>query len=421
MAHSIIVKNLSKQYRIGQRHRETMLRDALVNLVKGPFRKGQTKNETIWALKDVSFVVEEGEIVGLIGRNGAGKSTLLKALSKITYPTLGGITVRGRVAALLEVGTGFHHELTGRENIYLNGSILGLTKKEIDAQSEAIVAFAGVEKFIDTPIKRYSSGMRLRLGFAVAAHLVPDILLVDEVLAVGDVDFQKKCLQAMNDLRGGGRTVLFVSHNMAAVENLCPRTIWIDNGQIRQDGETREVITAYLSTFAGSQSTGFDLHQMETRGGSGEVRHTSLQYLDLDKRPKEIIRSGDSLIVRLHYHVKKRVLNPHFGLKIYTDLGTLITDVNTWGTGFEIPFLPPGDGHLDLKIDFLNLMPGRYHISLWLAGIRVLYDVLEHCAVLDVEASNFYQSGRGIESRFGLIFLPCKWELDGLHHDEESG
>src|SRR5206468_10115511 len=202
------------------------------------------KPETIWALKDVSFKVQEGEVLGIIGRNGAGKSTLLKVLSKITYPTSGKMKVNGRLAALLEVGTGFHGELSGRENIFLNGSILGMTRKEIEAKLDAIVSFAGVERFLDTPVKHYSSGMFLRLGFAVAAHLEPDVLLVDEVLAVGDAAFQKKCLNAMDEMRSGGRTVLFVSHNLAAVENLCSRALWIDNGQIRLDGKPKDVIEA---------------------------------------------------------------------------------------------------------------------------------------------------------------------------------
>src|SRR4029077_13066264 len=203
-----------------------------------------------------------------------------KVLSKITYPTSGRVKVRGRVAALLEVGTGFHEELTGRENIFLNGSILGMKKKEVEAKLDAIVDFAGVERFIDTPIKRYSSGMRLRLGFAVAAHLEPDVLIIDEVLAVGDAGFQKKCLDAMEEVRKGGRTVLFVSHNMAAVENLCSRGIWIDNGRIRQDGETSEVIQSYMGSFSEGKRTGFDLDKIQVRRGAGGARLTSLEFFD---------------------------------------------------------------------------------------------------------------------------------------------
>src|SRR5262245_1669178 len=220
MSHCIAVSGLSKQFRIGKTQHDTMLREKIVRLFKRPFSGRDESSSAIWALRDVSFSIDEGEVVGIIGRNGAGKSTLLKILSRITYPTAGTIEVKGRTAALLEVGTGFYEELTGRENIYLNGSILGMKKREIDAKLEAIVDFAQVEQFIDTPIKRYSSGMRLRLGFAVAAHLDPEILIIDEVLAVGDVGFQKKCLNAMGDLQRAGRTVLFVSHNMAAVENL---------------------------------------------------------------------------------------------------------------------------------------------------------------------------------------------------------
>ncbi|HXE13043.1 MAG TPA: ABC transporter ATP-binding protein, partial [Bryobacteraceae bacterium] len=259
MPTAIQVDNISKQYVLGRFNEGATLRETLTGMAANIFRKSRTKTDILWALKNVSFSVEEGEVVGIVGRNGAGKSTLLKVLSKITYPTSGRISVKGRVASLLEVGTGFHEELTGRENIYLNGSILGMTKKEVDSKFDAIVEFSGVARHIDTPIKRYSSGMRLRLGFAVAAHLDPEVLIVDEVLAVGDAGFQKKCLGAMEELRSDGRTVLFVSHNLAAVENLCTRAIWIENGGVQQDGPTREVIEAYMGTFNTSGDTFADL------------------------------------------------------------------------------------------------------------------------------------------------------------------
>src|SRR5437879_12420667 len=228
MAHCILVDNVSKRYQLGETQ-HTMLRDAFVGGLRRLFgRKNNTpRRDVIWALNGVSLQVKRGEIIGLIGRNGAGKSTLLKVLSRITYPTSGRVEVNGRVGSLLEVGTGFHDELTGRENIYLNGSILGLRKREIDSSLEQIVEFADIGPFLDTPIKRYSSGMRMRLGFSVAAHLSTDVLFVDEVLAVGDAAFQKKCLGAMRALGQGGRTLVFVSHNIAAIENLCKRTIWI--------------------------------------------------------------------------------------------------------------------------------------------------------------------------------------------------
>jgi lipopolysaccharide transport system ATP-binding protein len=244
----ITIEKLCKEYRISHEQQSTTLGESLANLfTRRPFRRKRTA-ETIRVLNDVSLTIGYGETVGIIGRNGAGKSTLLKILSRITYPTSGSVDVQGKVAALLEVGTGFHGELTGRENIYMNGSILGMRKREVDRRLAEIVEFSGVEKFLDTPIKRYSSGMRLRLGFAVAAHLDPDVLIVDEVLAVGDAAFQKKCMNAMETLRSGNRTVLFVSHNLAAVENLCRRCIWIDGGAIRMDGESRAVIEAYLNS-----------------------------------------------------------------------------------------------------------------------------------------------------------------------------
>jgi len=412
MSSPIVVQHLSKRYRLGQFDGSTMAQEAFIKWVRHPFRKQHIQQDAIWALKNVSFSVEEGEVVGIIGRNGAGKSTLLKVLSKITHPSSGEVKVRGRVASLLEVGTGFHEELTGRENIYLNGSILGMTKKQIEAQYDAIIAFADVEKFIDTPIKRYSSGMRLRLGFAVAAHLDPNILLVDEVLAVGDVGFQKKCLQSMDGLRSGGRTVLFVSHNLAAVEHLCSRAIWIDNGHIRKDGPASEVISAYMATAAGSFHARSELHQSQARRGIGGIRYTGIEFLGPDGQARTIVRSGDSFIVRLHYHAEQRISNPIFGLEIHTGLGTRVTKISTWSSGADIPALLPGDGSIDASIDFLNLMPARYYLSLWLEAIGPIhYDVLEHSVILDVEPADAYGSGRGIDSYFGIIFLPCTWTL----------
>lgn len=248
MSAIIKVEHVSKQYRIGVAQPHGMLRDRLMSLVRAPFPRTSSTEEILWALRDVSFEVEPGEIVGVIGRNGAGKSTLLKILSRITDPTSGHIELHGRIASLIEVGTGFHPELTGRENIFLNGAIMGMTRDEIRRKFDEIVAFAEVEKFLDTPVKRYSSGMYLRLAFAVAAHLEPEILLVDEVLAVGDARFQKKCLDKMQDVGEQGRTVLFVSHNMPAITRLCRRTILIDGGGVIADGPSHEVVSVYLGT-----------------------------------------------------------------------------------------------------------------------------------------------------------------------------
>lgn len=408
----IEIQNLSKKYRIGAIRQDMMLRERLIEVFKHPFGLRNGEADSIWALQDVSFHVNEGEVLGIIGRNGAGKSTLLKILSKITYPTSGNIKVNGRVAALLEVGTGFHEELTGRENIYLNGSILGMRKRDVDERFDAIVDFSGVAQFIDTPIKRYSSGMRLRLGFAVAAHLDPDVLIVDEVLAVGDAGFQKKCLKAMEGLRSGGRTVLFVSHNMAAVENLCSRGIWIDAGRVRMDGATKEVIAAYMANTVGDQPAGGELVGGDSRLGSGEVRYTRIEYLSLDGAPCGITRSGDSLVLRFHFRAKTTVRHPSFGFRLYTQLGTLVTETGNVIHGIDVPKVEPGEGYIDVVIDSLNLLPGSYTLSLWiteLGGLPV-YDG-DARAMLDVEASDIYRSGSLPHSRQGIVFFPLRWRV----------
>jgi lipopolysaccharide transport system ATP-binding protein len=291
-----------------------------------------------------------------------------------------------------------------------------MKRREVESKLDAIISFAGVEQFIDTPIKRYSSGMRLRLGFAVAAHLDPDILIIDEVLAVGDAGFQKKCLNVMGDLRKSGRTVLFVSHNMAAVENLCSRAIWIESGKIRDDGSTRTIIEEYMGSFAGMESeAGFS--GAESRRGTGLVQYTGVEFLGSDHQLKGLIRSGDSLIMRLHYHAREPIPFPSFGFRMYTDLGTLVTDTSTWAHGIEIPLLPPGDGYVDLEIDMLNLLAGRYYFSLWLSGAggsTMVHDCLEHCTRLDIEPGNIYRSGKIIDGRYGIVYFPQRWNLDRL-------
>ena len=414
MSGSISVENVSKSYRIGGARANT-LRESLMNAITfARFRK-QTPEETIWALRDVSFAIEPGEIVGIIGRNGAGKSTLLKLLSKITYPTSGEVKVGGRVAAMLEVGTGFHPELTGLENIYLNGSILGMSKKEVDRKLDAIIEFSGVEKFINTPIKRYSSGMRLRLGFAVAAHLDSDILVVDEVLAVGDAAFQKKCLATMGDLRSHARTVLFVSHNLAAVENLCRRCIWIDGGQVRMDGATHDVIKAYMNFMVGGALADVDLENPENRRGNGKIQFRSVSFLSPEGVAQRVIRAGEPVVIRLHYEVREPVSHPSLGFRMYTDMGTLVTETSTWHHGINIPLLESGEGYLDLEIDCLNLMPAKYALSLWATDDSgaVVYDSVECGVTLEVEMANIYKSGKEFDSRCGIVFFPQRWNLSG--------
>lgn len=413
MTRSIEIEDLSKRYRIGRRQHDVTLREQIVDIARHPFNLGRKDDaeQSIWALRDVSFHAEEGEVVGIVGRNGAGKSTLLKILSKITHPTSGRVKVRGRVASLLEVGTGFHDELTGRENIYLNGSILGMRKREVDQHFDDIVAFSGVDQFIDTPIKRYSSGMRLRLGFAVAAHLDPDVLIVDEVLAVGDLGFQKKCIAAMEGLSSSGRTVLFVSHNLAAVENLCTRAIWLDGGKMQMDGGAKQVIEAYMGTFADRETGGSDLSAQEGRLGNGDIRFTRIEYLQLDGTPSAMTRSGNGLVIRFHYRAEKAVRNPSFGFRLYTGLGTLITETGNRLEGTDIPEVVPGDGYVDVEFESLTLLPAQYLLSLWITegGGQTVYDG-DVRVMLDVEPGNIYRSGQMPDSRFGIVRFPQQWK-----------
>ncbi|HEY7862669.1 MAG TPA: ABC transporter ATP-binding protein, partial [Thermoanaerobaculia bacterium] len=305
---AIEARGLGKVYRLGRRERYQTLRDTLVRVARAPWRRrnrdAHGAAETVWALRDVSFRVAPGEVVGVIGSNGAGKSTLLKVLSRITSPSRGEADIRGRVGSLLEVGTGFHQELTGRENIFLNGAILGMRRAEIQRQFSQIVEFAEVEKFIDTPVKHYSSGMYLRLAFAVAAHMETEILLVDEVLAVGDAAFQKKCLGKMGEAAAEGRTVLFVSHNMSAVSGLCSRAIWIHEGRVAADGDVDDVTRAYLATLASgsfqhhSRDWDFAVESVNLRGEDGEAR--------------SVFHAGEELCVDVRFAAKRRLESPYF-------------------------------------------------------------------------------------------------------------
>jgi ABC-type polysaccharide/polyol phosphate transport system ATPase subunit len=343
----IHVRGLGKRYRVGERERYFALRDVLARVATAPFRRAQRSvPDHLWALRDVSFDIQQGEVVGLIGRNGAGKTTLLKLLSRITRPTVGFAQVHGRVGSLLEVGTGFHAELTGRENIYLSGAILGMRKREIDRKHDAIVAFAEVETFVDTPLKHYSTGMQMRLAFAVAAHLEPEILLVDEVLAVGDLEFQKKCLGKMQEVSKSGRTIVFVSHQMNQIRRLCERVLWIDAGKIRRSGPTGEVIAAYEAAmmkgaqdgngFAGSPVfVGWEL------AGQGNVLKDGLK----------------ETTVIFTFCPKERIHRGHFGMHIHNDASVLVA---SWG--FDDLSLEPGLQQLRVTLPYLPLRPGTYTI-----------------------------------------------------------
>ncbi len=308
---AVHVEQLSKMYRIGSYAGQKTFREALNDAVLAPVRRfraalrgqgAQAHSREFWALQDVSFDVTHGEVIGIIGRNGAGKSTLLKILSRITEPSQGYAEIHGRVGTLLEVGTGFHPELTGRENVYLNGAILGMSRNEIKAKFDEIVAFAEVEEFIDTMVKHYSSGMYLRLAFAVAAHLEPEILIIDEVLAVGDAQFQKKCLGKMGDVAREGRTVLFVSHDLTAINSLCQRTIWLDKGQVAQIGATREVVSAYLNQISRRDPT----EMLHVQSVNDEIRLYKLRTLQYEA-PTTIIDCSAPFTIEVEYEIKKQV------------------------------------------------------------------------------------------------------------------
>jgi lipopolysaccharide transport system ATP-binding protein len=312
---AIKIENLGKEYVLGQK-KEGSLRDLLSSF----FRSSKREKSSFWALKKVSFEVKKGEVVGIIGKNGAGKSTLLKILSQITKPTEGRIEINGRVASLLEVGTGFHPELTGRENVFLNGTILGMTRKEVKAKFDEIVEFSGVGRFIDTPVKHYSSGMYVRLAFAVAAHLDPEILIIDEVLAVGDAEFQKKCLGKMKDVAQQGRTVLFVSHNMNAVNSLCSSCVYIKDGELEGQGGTGEIISRYLnSTELNTYNTSYDENEMP---GDEFVRVTSIDIVNKKLEALKTINIHESFGIKVSYQViKKGSFNPLVNIHFHTSKG----------------------------------------------------------------------------------------------------
>ncbi|GAB4464087.1 MAG: hypothetical protein Kow00120_30250 [Anaerolineae bacterium] len=420
---AIRVEGLGKQYRIGSRPAGyRTLRDTLADSFAAPFRRagrllrGQADGaagltETIWALKDVSFAVERGEVVGIIGRNGAGKSTLLKVLARITEPTEGCADVYGRVGSLLEVGTGFHPELTGRENIYLNGAILGMTRAEIDRKFDAIVDFAEIARFIDTPVKHYSSGMYLRLAFAVAAHLEPEILLVDEVLAVGDAAFQKKCLGKMGEVAGQGRTVLFVSHNMAAIEALCNRGLWLHDGRLQAALPTDQAIRAYLGATARALSA--PLRERTDRAGNGRLRFTALQVQHPNGSRLDAVASGQDIVIRLGYEVRggERVSQVKVGISFFGALGEFLFMCKSDLVGDLFHDLP-AQGHFTCCVPRLPLPPGQYHLALWAKAGGDWTDRIEQAHRLTVVEGDFFGTGRLPYNRRGLL-VPHTWRLDG--------
>jgi lipopolysaccharide transport system ATP-binding protein len=394
----IHAEGLSKRYRRGLQA-DDGLRHSLEAFLRSPISSlRRKKDETFWALKDVSLEVREGEVLGLIGRNGAGKTTLLKILSRITRPTTGWAEIHGRVGSLLEVGTGFHPELTGRENTFLSGAILGMSKREIERKFDEIVAFAELEKFIDTPVKHYSSGMYVRLAFAVAAHLEPEILLVDEVLAVGDINFQKKCLGKMGDVARAGRTVVLVSHNLGAITQLCPRTIWIDEGSLRADGASESIVAEYMK----SASKDSDSHRWE-RTGTGRVKFEGVEILDEESKPRTQLLMGHDIRIRATGIADRAGTEFNFAVQFITSTGTIAI----WAYDQLRTFRANSDGEfrIEMRIRELMLMPGSYLLSVWVgrAG-QEHFDWVKNAVSLDVIQSDRIPVTETIHNHYGLVY-----------------
>jgi lipopolysaccharide transport system ATP-binding protein len=400
----ISVENVSKAYRLGQIGGGTLKEDVSrwwaklrgkpdPTLKIGQEHHARLMGQEFWALQDVSFEVKEGEVLGIIGRNGAGKSTLLKILSQVTTPTSGEIKVRGRIASLLEVGTGFHPELTGRENIFLNGAILGMTKAEIRKKFDEIVAFSGVEEFIDTPVKRYSSGMYVRLAFAVAAHLEPEILIVDEVLAVGDAEFQKKCIGKMKAVAGHGRTILFVSHNMAAVSNLCTKAILMERGCITSQGHVSEVLKIYASSSKSKEYS--NLLEHPERSGEGRARFTKLWIEDKNHNIVDRVSSGDEVVIAVEYKSRdnKTLKNVRASFCLIDSVGQILFLASTELTSPGIHNFPP-EGVIRCVFPRFPLTGSEYQISPYLEVNGTTQDSIEGAGTILVEDGDFYGSGK---------------------------
>jgi len=413
---AVSVRGLSKSYVIAHNSNQpTNFREVIVDRIRHPLGNGRQDQETFWALKDVDFEIERGGVTGIIGRNGAGKSTLLKILSRITWPTTGEIDIHGRVSSLLEVGTGFHGELTGRENIFLNGTILGMPRREIKQKFDEILDFAGIEQFLDTPVKRYSSGMYVRLAFAVAAHLDPEILIVDEVLAVGDAQFQRKCLGKMKEVASGrGRTVLLVSHNMASIATLAQKCLFLDQGRVVAYGPTDEIIDQYMEQFAkiGSTEPGLFLPVPEP-GKSFVVK--SLEILSRGRRT-DTIRMGDdlSLLVTLDFEGQPSLPYVTVGFGIETSAGVRVVSVGSLQEGVEIP---TEKGRTVIRCDLgqIPLNQGQYTIRVFLGnGSAHIIEIHQSLGVLQVLQADIFGNGMLLHGSHGFFFWRSDWRTEHL-------
>jgi lipopolysaccharide transport system ATP-binding protein len=422
-------ENVSKKFTLHHR-RPRSFQEMVVRLFQDPADEQVVtepqKEEEFWALRDVSFTVEEGETVGLIGPNGAGKSTALKLISRIIEPTSGSIEVNGKIGALLELGAGFHPELSGRENIYLNGSILGLSRAELRAKEDEIISFAELERFIDMPVKHYSSGMRVRLGFSVAVHMEPEVLLIDEVLAVGDQNFQHKCLDYIMGMKRQGVTICFVSHGLSSVRRLCSRAVWLDDGAVQAVGDVDDVVSAYLrhsaeeeekasakakATDKKSKTGAGEAQRNATKAkrqwGTGDLKVIDVSFLDAKGEVRTIFRTGEPWTVRLRYRAPQRIEKPVFGLAVHRNDGLHICGPNTQLAGLNLPSVE-GEGEVFYHVDHLPLMEGGYLVSVSAhnEADTVMYDYHDRLHTFKVR-----QVGEG--ERYGLVSLQGAWAWSG--------
>ena len=421
MATAIEFNHVGKQYRLGLVSTGTISHDlnrwwqTAILRKEDPYLKiGSVNDRTqkadsdyVWALRDIDFKVEQGDVVGIIGKNGAGKSTLLKLLSKVTGPTVGSIRARGRIASLLEVGTGFHQEMTGRENIYMNGAILGMTKREIAAKLDEIVDFSGCERYLDTPVKRYSSGMMVRLGFAVAAHLDPEILVVDEVLAVGDAEFQKKAIGKMQDVsKGQGRTVLFVSHNMASMLQLCHTGLLLKNGMVEYTGGIEDVVNFYQRDNA--EIDNLPLADRKDRDGNGKVRLVSAQLEDENGSVLSSVKTGDTFVI--HLQLKNNGWTSadkisECSICIKNDIEQRLVIMNDEFVGQRIQFDANKDVFdLYFKINRLSLNKGTYFLSFYLSNQHGLVDNIQKSLIINVDSGHYFDTSKAIYTGMGTFF-----------------
>ena len=396
---AISVEQLSKRFRL--------YHDRNQSLKATVMRGGRARYEDFWALRDVSLEIAEGVTYGFIGTNGSGKSTLLKCLARILEPDEGSCRTNGKVSALLELGAGFHPELSGRENVYLNGSILGMSKADLNVRFDDIVAFAGLERFIDTPVKNYSSGMYVRLGFSVAINVDPDILLVDEVLAVGDEQFQRRCNERFADLRAEGRTIVVVSHSLGSVQAICDEVAWLDDGVLRATGDAGSVIEQYLAEVR-EEREATETHATASRSGSGEITIDALEVLGRDGSATDVVRTGDTVTFRCHYTAAAAVPNPVFALAIHTLEGSVVTNPHTRDAAI-VPTEVSGSGFVDLVVERLPLLPGTYDLSGAITDSAALhtYDERHRERRFDVDA------GAQSDGWSGLITMNGRWALGG--------